>query len=86
MDPSAFVPPFAKAVRSLPLNSLSQPIQTQFGWHIIEVLERKTSDQTREALKLQAQSLISKDKKKDDYNNWLQGIRDEAFVEYRIKL
>ena len=86
MDPSSFVPPFEKAVRSLPLNSLSQPIQTQFGWHIIEVSERKTSDQTREALKLQAQSLISKDKKKNDYNNWLQGIRDEAFVEYRIKL
>ncbi len=84
MDPSSFVPPFAKAVRSLPLNSLSQPIQTQFGWHILEVLDRKTTDQTREALKLQAQSLISKDKKKNDYNNWLQGIRDEAFVEYRI--
>jgi len=86
MDPSSFVPPFAKAVKSLPLNSLSQPIQTQFGWHILEVLERKTSDQTREALKLQAQSLISKDKKKNDYNDWLQGIRDQAFVEYRIKL
>jgi len=86
MDPSSFVPPFAKAVRTLPLNSLSQPIQTRFGWHIIEVLERKTSDQTREALKLQAQSLISKEKKKDDYTNWLQGLRDEAFVEYHINL
>jgi peptidyl-prolyl cis-trans isomerase SurA len=86
VDPSSFVPPFAKAARSLPLNSLSQPIQTRFGWHILEVLERKTSDQTRETLKLQAQSLISKGKKKKDYNNWLQGLRDEAFVEYRIKL
>ena len=86
MDPSSFVPPFEKAVRNLPLNSLSKPIQTQFGWHIIEVSERKTVDQTREALKLQAQSLISKDKKKNDYNNWLQDIRDEAFVEYRMKL
>lgn len=85
MDPASFVPPFAKAVRNLPLNSLSQPIQTQFGWHILEVLERKTIDQTREALKLQAQSLISKDKKKSNYNNWLQDIRDEAFVEYRMK-
>jgi peptidyl-prolyl cis-trans isomerase SurA len=86
MDPSAFVPPFKKAVQTLPLNSLSQPIQTQFGWHILEVLERKTSDQTREALKLQAQSVISKEKKGDDFNNWLQGLRDEAFVEYRLNL
>ncbi len=86
MDPSVFVPPFRDAVKNLPLNSLSQPIQTQFGWHIIEVLERKTSDQTREALKLQAQNVISKEKKGDEFNNWLQGLRDEAFVEYRINL
>ena len=86
MDPSSFVPPFAKAVRTLPLNSLSQPIQTQFGWHIIEVMERKTSDQTREALKLQAQSVITKEKQSDDFKNWLQGLRDEAYVEYRIRI
>jgi peptidyl-prolyl cis-trans isomerase SurA len=86
MDPSAFVPPFKNAVNTLPLNSLSQPIQTQFGWHILEVLERKTSDQTRETLKLQAQSVISKEKKGDELNIWLQGLRDEAFVEYRINL
>ncbi len=86
MDPAAFVAPFANAVKSLPLNSLSQPIQTQFGWHILEVLERKTSDQTREALILQAQDVISKEKKGDEFNVWLQGLRDEAFVEYRINL
>ena len=86
MDPSVFVPPFKNAVKTLPLNSLSQPIQTQFGWHILEVLERKTTDQTREALKSQAQSVISKEKKGDELNVWLQGLRDEAFVEYRINL
>jgi len=86
MDPASFVPPFKNAVNTLPLNSLSQPIQTRFGWHLIEVLERKASDQTREALKLQAQSVITKEKQSDDFNNWLQGLRDEAFVEYRIKI
>ncbi len=86
MNPSDFVPPFAKAVTTLPLNSLSQPIQTRFGWHIVEVLERKSSDQTREALKLQAQSLMTKEKQSEELNNWLQGLRDAAFVEYRIKL
>lgn len=83
-DPASFVPPFAAAVNTLPLNSLSQPIQTRFGWHILEVLERKATDQTREALKLQAQSLITDKKKSQEYKNWLQGLRDEAFVEYRI--
>ena len=83
-DPTAFVPPFANAVRQLPLNTLSQPVKTRFGWHIIEVLERKTTDQTREALKNQAESLISEKKQSEEYKNWLQGLRDEAFVEYRI--
>ena len=83
VDPAGFVPPFANAVRTLPLNTLSQPIKTRFGWHLIEVLERKTTDQTREALKLQAQSLISDKNKSEEYNNWLQGLMDEAFIEYR---
>jgi len=83
-NPSSYVPPFAKAVSTLPLNTLSQPIQTQFGWHIIEVLERKTSDQTREAIKTQAQSLLSEKKQSEEYKNWLQSLRDAAFVEYRI--
>lgn len=83
-DPSAFVPAFANSVRTLPLNTLSQPIKTRFGWHLIEVLERKAIDQTREALKLQAQSLLSEKSQSKEYKNWLQGLVDEAFIEYRI--
>ncbi len=85
-NPAAFVPPFAKAVNSLPLNTLSQPIQTKFGWHIIEVLERKMSDKTRDALKTQAQSLISNKNQEEGFKNWLKSLRDQAFVEYRLKL
>jgi peptidyl-prolyl cis-trans isomerase SurA len=84
MDPASFVPPFAKAVVSLPLNTLSQPIQTRFGWHLIEVLERKASDNTREALKLQAQSILNKKQLGDNTKNWLQGLRDQSYVEYRL--
>ena len=83
-NPASFVPPFAAAVRTLPLNSLSQPIQTQFGWHIIEVLERKSTDQTRESLKQQAENLISKSKRSEDYKSWLQSLMDQAFIEYRL--
>jgi len=85
-NPAIFVPPFAQAVNSLPLNTLSQPIQTKFGWHIIEVLERKVSDQTRDALKTQAQTLISDKKQEEGFKNWLKSLRDQAFVEYRLKL
>ncbi len=84
MDPASFVPPFSKAVIRLPLNTLSQPIQTRFGWHLIEVLERKASDNTREALKLQAQEILNKKELSNTTKNWLQGLRDQAYIEYRL--
>lgn len=83
-DPSIYVPPFANAVRTLPLNTMSQPIKTRFGWHIIEVLERKKSDETREALKKQAENLLTEKTQSEDYLNWLQGLRDEAYVDIRL--
>ena len=81
-----YVPPFSKVVNSLALDTLSQPVQTQFGWHIIEVLERRSSDKTREAIKNQAKELVGKQKREEDLTNWLKSLREEAFVEYRIKL
>jgi len=83
---SNYVPQFAKTSDSLPLNTLSQPIQTKFGWHILEVLERQKSDKTRQSIKNQAKKLVSTKKRDDDLQNWLKGLREEAFVEYRIKL
>ncbi len=84
--PDVFVPPFANAVRSLAVNALSQPVKTRFGWHLIQVLERSTSDQTRDALKAQAQALIGNKKQTDQYKLWLKGLRDNAFVEYRLNI
>lgn len=83
-DPSGYVKPFADAVRSLPINTLSQPIQTRFGWHLIEVLERKLSDQTRDALVAQAQAVLSERKQSGVLKNWLQSLRENAYIEYRL--
>lgn len=85
-DSAKYVPPFARSVNTLALNTLSQPVQTQFGWHIIEVLERQKSDKTRESIKNQATNLVGKQKQDENLSNWLKTLRDEAFVEYRIKL
>lgn len=85
-SPSSYVPPFANAVSTLPVNTISQPIETKFGWHIIEVLERSFSDQNRDAIKLQAQSILGEQKKTKELNSWLQGLRDAAFIEYRVQL
>jgi len=81
-----YVPEFKQAANTLPLKTLSQPIKTQFGWHILEVLERQSSDKTRESIKNQAKKLMTSQKREDNLKNWLKSLRDEAFVEYRIKL
>ena len=85
-SPSNYVPAFASIVKTAPIKAISQPVKTKFGWHIIQVLERKTVDKSREALRASARSILSKKKNKNDYETWLQSLRDEAFIEYRIKL
>ncbi len=85
-SPETYVPPFARALSTLPINTISKPIETQFGWHIIEVLERSLSSETRNSIKLQAQSIIGEQKKTKELNSWLQGLRDAAFIEYRVQL
>jgi len=74
------------ACKTLPINTLSQPIKTRFGWHLVQVLERTSSDQTRDALKAQAQNLISAKKQSDQYKLWLQGLRDSAFIDVRLSI
>ncbi len=81
-----YVALFANTVDTIALKTLSQPVKTQFGWHIIEVLERQKSDKTRESIKNKAKSLVGEQTQKEQMNNWLKSLRDEAFVEYRIKL
>ena len=65
-------------------HQLSQPVQSQFGWHLIEVLDRQESDDTQELLKKKAQDDIFNRKVGEETEIWLRRIRDEAFVEIRI--
>jgi peptidyl-prolyl cis-trans isomerase SurA len=83
VSPGALVPEFESAMNSLQVNQLSEPVQSQFGWHLIQVLERKESDDADEILKKQAQDEIFKRKVEEETEVWLKRIRDEAYVEYR---
>ena len=84
VTPGALVPEFEQAMNDLELNELSEPVQSQFGWHLIQVLERQESDDTNELLKKQAQDEIFKRKVEEETELWLRRIRDEAYVEIRI--
>jgi peptidyl-prolyl cis-trans isomerase SurA len=82
--PGALVPEFEQSMNDLKPNELSEPVQSQFGWHLIQVLERQESDDTNELLKKQAQDEIFKRKVEEESELWLRRIRDEAYVEIRV--
>jgi len=82
--PGLLVPPFEKAMNGLALNTLSKPIQTQFGWHIIEVLERRTKDNTEKFKFEQARDELRKRKIEEETELWLRRLRDEAYVDIRL--
>ena len=84
-DSKRYVPAFAKAAETLALNTISPLIQTKFGYHIMEVLERREVDASKAALQTQARKAILSKKQEQDYEAWLQNLRSNAFIEYRVK-
>ena len=84
VQPGALVPPFEQAMESLKPNELSDLVQTQFGWHLIQVLERQETNDMGEIEKNKAREEIFKRKVEEETELWLRKIRDEAYVEIRV--
>lgn len=84
VEPGALVQPFEEAMNKLSPNAVSEPVQTQFGWHLIQVLERHESTDSNEALRNQARDALFKRKVEEETELWLRRIRDEAYVEIRL--
>jgi peptidyl-prolyl cis-trans isomerase SurA len=81
----SYVPAFAKTIKKTPINTISQPFKSKFGWHILQVLDSKTIDKTEGMLRNQAKGLLNKNKAEKDYDHWLKQLRNDAFVEYRMQ-
>jgi peptidyl-prolyl cis-trans isomerase SurA len=84
-NPGDLVPQFEEAMNALKINEISQPVETRFGWHIIQVLERREHDSTDELKRNQARELIRKRKTDEELALWMRRLRDEAYVEYRTE-
>ena len=84
IDPNALVPEFREVMASSPIGQLSKPFRSPFGWHVLQVLDRRTSDVSGEAREQQAMNLLRNRKYDEELQNWLRQIRDEAYVEIRL--
>jgi len=81
VGPDDLVKPFQEAMDKLAINEVSDPVQTQFGWHIIQVLERENKDNTSDFKKNQIKDIIRKRKIEEETELWLRRLRDESYVE-----
>lgn len=79
------VPEFESAMDALKIKEISHPVKTQFGYHLIQVLERRVEDVSQERKRLVARQVLRERKADEEYQEWLRQIRDRAYVEYRIE-
>jgi peptidyl-prolyl cis-trans isomerase SurA len=85
VNPGQMVPEFEKAMADLKPGELSPPVQSQFGWHLIQVLERRDRDVTQERLRAAARQQIHSRKANERFEQWIRQLRDEAYVEYFLE-
>jgi len=82
--PGVFVPEFEMMANTLEVDEISQPFSSPFGWHIMQLLGRRTYDTTDEMQRREAIMAIRSAKFEEETELWIRRIRDEAFVEYRL--
>jgi peptidyl-prolyl cis-trans isomerase SurA len=85
LSPGDTVPEFERAMMALPVGGLSEPVKSPFGWHLIQVLERRSQDVTDERRKLAARLTLRERKADEAYQEFVRQLRDQAYVEYRLE-
>ena len=82
-NPGQMVPEFEAAMASAEIGVVTEPIRSEFGWHILEVTGRRTEDFAEQLKRNQVANYLREAKYEEELDNWLRKIRDEAFVDIK---
>jgi peptidyl-prolyl cis-trans isomerase SurA len=85
LSPGDTVPEFERAMNGLEPGQVSDPVQSPFGWHLIQVVERRSEDMSKERQRVIARQSIRTRKADDAYQEWVRQQRDRAYVELRLE-
>ncbi|MDX1518606.1 MAG: peptidylprolyl isomerase [Gammaproteobacteria bacterium] len=83
-NPGDLVPQFEEVMNELETGQISEPFKTPYGWHIVQVIDRREHDNTENARRTRAREIIKKRKSEEAHQNWLRNLRQEAYVQYRL--
>ena len=83
--PGDTVPEFERAMNALKPGEVSQPFKSPFGWHLVQVLERRAAGLTQDRRRLQARLALKERKADEAYQEWLRQLRDRTYVEMRLE-
>lgn len=84
LSPGDTVPEFERAMNSLKPGEVGEPVKSPFGWHLIQVIERRM-DTSKERVRQSARMALRERKADEAYQDWLRQMRDRAYVEYRLE-
>ncbi len=84
VSPGDTVPEFERAMNALQPGEVSPPVRSPFGWHLIQVTERRLQDVTDERKRNAARAILRERKADEAYEDWLRQLRDSTYVEYRL--
>ena len=83
--PGDTVPEFERAMNELKPGELSQPVKSPFGFHLIQVMERRSAELSPERRRLQARQALRERKSDETFQQWLRQLRDQTYVELRLE-
>lgn len=83
--PGDTVPEFERAMDALMPGEISPPVRSPFGWHLIQVVERRIQDVSDERMRNAARNALRERKAEEAYDDWLRELRDSTYVEYRLE-